>query len=224
MKLPIYAVCASVLFLFTHCEKDNFKEPGATLTGRVVYQGQPISVRSMGVQFELWQSGFQLFTKIPLNIAQNGTFSARLFDGNYKLVRAKGAGPWADNTDTIQVSLKGSASLDVPVEPYFIIKNASFEKNGGAIKATFIVEKNSSTKNLELARLYIGPNLILDQNNNAATVQAGAAAITPGQPVILNVTIPASIANEAYIFARVGVKTTGVAELLYTQPQKIQLK
>jgi len=212
------------MILLSACEKDNFNEPTARLTGRIVYQGQPVGVRSQGVQFELWQPGYQLFTKIPLNIAQDGTFSAELFDGNYKLVRAKGAGPWADNPDTINVSLKGSVSVEVPVEPYFIIKNASIEKNGTAVKATFTVETNTSVKTLELAKLYIGPNLIVDQNNNSANVQVMAAAITLGQPVTLNVNIPASIANDTYIFARVGVKTTDVAELIYTQSQKIQLK
>ena len=125
MKLTIYA-CAVLMMLFSSCEKDNFKEPASKLTGRVVYQQQPIGVRSMGVQFELWQPGYQLFTRIPLNIAQDGSFSAELFDGDYKLVRSKGAGPWTDNSDTINVSVKGSVSVDVPVEPYFIIKNASF--------------------------------------------------------------------------------------------------
>ena len=77
---------------------------------------------------------------------------------------------------------------------------------------------------MELARIYIGPNLILDQNNNSANAQLTAASITIGQPVTINVTIPASIANENYIFVRAAVKTTGVAELLYTQSQKFQLK
>lgn len=224
MKLHTYAFTAFLMLIFSGCEKDNFDEPAAKLTGQVVFQGQPVGVRSQGVQFELWQQGFQLFTRIPLNIAQDGSFSAELFDGDYKLVRAKGAGPWIDNIDTINVSLKGSAKIDVPVEPYFFLKNASFEKSGTTVKATFTIAKNTTTKTLELARLYIGPNLIVDQNNNSANAQALSAAITLGQPVTLSVTIPASIANDAYIFARVGVKTSGVAELLYTQSQKIQLK
>lgn len=224
MKLTIY-VSAAFLMLFSSCEKDNIKEPGSKLTGRVVYQQQPIGVRSMGVQFELWQPGYQLFTRIPLNIAQDGSFSAELFDGDYKLVRSKGAGPWLDNPDTINVSVKGSVSVDVPVEPYFVIKNLSFEKNGTTIKATFTIDKNpSATKTLELARLYLGPNLILDQNNNAGNVELKASGIAPGQPVTLNLNIPAGISNESYIFARVGVKTNTVAELLYSQSQKVQLK
>ena len=211
--------------LLAACEKDNLKEPASTLTGRIVYQGQPLGVRSAGVQFELWQRGYQLFTKIPLNIKQDGSFSATLFDGNYKLVRARGAGPWIDNTDSIDVKVQGTAAIDVPVEPYFVIKNEAFTRNGTTVTGTFQLQAVNTSRTLELARIYIGPNLIVDQNNNSANAQVLAAAIPNlSQTVSINVTIPAALVNETYIFARVGVKTTGVAELLYTIPQKIQLK
>ena len=220
-----YSSLALAALLLAACEKDNLKEPTSTLTGRIVYQGQPVGVRSAGVQFELWQRGYQLFTRIPLNIKQDGTFSATLFDGDYKLVRARGAGPWLDNSDTIPVHVQGTAALDVPVEPYFIIKSEAFTRNGTTVTGTFQLQGVNAGRTLELARLYIGPNMILDQNNNSATTQVLAAAIPNlAQTVTLNVTIPAALANESYIFARVGVKTTGVAELLYTLPQKIQLK
>ncbi len=214
-----------VLLTMQACKKDNLSEPGSPLSGRIVYQGLPIGVRSAGVQFELWQRGFQLFTKIPLNIKQDGTFSAMLFDGDYKLVRSRGAGPWVDNTDTIDVKVQGATSVDVPIEPYFIIKNEVFERTGTVVKATFTLQSVNTSRTLELARIYVGPNLIVDQNNNSANAQIAAAAI-PGllQPVTLSVTIPTALAGEAFIYARVAVKTTGVAELLYTIPQKIQLK
>lgn len=211
--------------LLSACAKDNFTAPQSQLTGRVVYQGQPVGVRSGGVQFELWQHGFQLFTKIPLNIKQDGTFSAVLFDGDYKLVRAKGAGPWLDNPDSIDVKVNGTATVDVPIEPFFIIKNESFEKTATTVKGTFTIQNINASKTIELARMYIGPNLILDQNNNAANAQLPGSALTNlSQPLTLTVNIPASIANDNFIFARIGVKTIGVAELLYTIPQKIQIK
>lgn len=213
-----------MIFLFASCEKDNLKEPNAKLTGRLTFGGQPVGVRSSGVQFEIWQPGYQLFSKVPLNIAQDGTFSAALFNGDYKIVRSVGAGPWADNTDTINVKVSGATSVDIPVEPYFTFSNVAFVKNGAAVRATFTVTKNTNTKTLELVRLYVGPNYILDQNNNAGNMQVAASAITAGQPVTMNINIPAGIANDAFVFARVGVKTVGVAELLYTDSQKIQLK
>ena len=81
----------------------------------------------------------------------------------------------------------------------------------------------NTTRTLEAVRIYIGPNYILDQNNNSANAQKLAPVVLTS-PVSLSVAIPASLASENYIYARVGVKTTGVNELLYSASQKIQLK
>jgi hypothetical protein len=225
MKLKAFLYIASVaLVLLTACKKDNYTPPSSQLTGKVVYQGQPVGVRSNGVQLELWQHGYQLFTKIPVYLAQDGSFSATLFDGNYKLVRLKGNGPWADNADSIDVIVKGNTVVDVPVDPYFIIKNETFQKNGNNIDATFTVQAVNTSKSLELVRLYIGQTLITDQNNNAANASKAAAAINITQPVTLSATIPAALINKGYVFVRLGVKTAGVQELYYTAPQKIMLK
>lgn len=215
----------AVACAMSSCEKDNFDAPKSTLTGRVVYQDQPLGVRSDGVQLELWQPGYQLFTKIPVYVAQDGTFSASLFDGNYKLTRLRGNGPWADNTDTINVTVKGNATVDVPVDPYFVIRNENVQKNGTAINATFNVQSVNTSRGLEAVWLYIGQTLITDQNNNVASISKPASEITDlSQPITLSVTIPASVASKDYAFVRIGVKTQGVAELLYSQSQKIVLK
>src|SRR5687767_4444958 len=42
MKQSIYAVAVLVSGLLLACEKDNLKEPASTLSGRIVYEGQPI--------------------------------------------------------------------------------------------------------------------------------------------------------------------------------------
>lgn len=220
----LYSFLIWGITLIVACAKDNFEPPKSKLTGRLVYNGEPIGVRSGGVAFELWEHGHQLFSSIPLNIAQDGSFSAMLFDGDYKLVRAKGSGPWIDVSDSIDLSLNGNASLDVPVQPYYIVKDVSFVKDGSDVKATFTIQTVNSSKALELVRLYIGPNLILDQTNNTARKEAARSAINIAQPVTLSVTIPASLATEDYIFARVGIKTSGIAELLYSPSLKVQLK
>ena len=177
------------------------------------------------MQLELWQKGYQLYTKIPVYIAQDGSFSASVFNGNYKLTRLKGNGPWADNTDTIDVQVNGTANVDVPVDPYFIIKNETFQRSGTTVTATFNLQRVNTTKNLELVRIYLGKTIITDQINNDNIGTKLAAAITDlTQPVTVSVTIPASLTGVDYAYARVGVKTVGVTELLYSQPQKIQLQ
>lgn len=207
------------------CEKDNRTEPKSVLKGRVVFEGQPIGVRSNGVQLELWQHGYQLFTKIPVIIAQDGTFSASLFDGNYKLVRLRGNGPWTDNTDSIDVELRGSKEIDVPVNPYFVFKNEVYSKGEGKVSATFNLQQVATGRTIERVNLYIGTTTIVDPNNNVGNAQEVAANLADlSKPVTLTVNIPAAHASRQYIYARIGVKTSGVGEMLFGMPQKIVLK
>jgi hypothetical protein len=215
----------ALLVLGAGCKKDNFDPPGSMLSGRVVYNNQPIGVRSDGVQLELWQRGFQLFSKIPVYVAQDGTFSASLFDGDYLLTRLRGNGPWADNTDTIRVSVRGNTTVDVPVDPYFVIKNETYTKSGNDINASFSLQQVNATKTLEAVRIFIGKSIITDQNRNEATAQKAASVITNlSQPITLAATIPAALLTGESVYARIGVKTTGVAELAYSMPFKINLK
>jgi hypothetical protein len=223
-KLLYLIVMAALLFAGS-CAKDNKDAPDATIKGKVVYNNQPLGLRSNGVQLELWQDGYQLRIKIPVHISHDGSFSASVFDGNYKLTLLRGNGPWADKADTINVVVKGSTNVDVPVDPYFIIKNASFTKTGTSIQGNFNIQRVNTSKALELVRIYIGQTIITDQNNNAATAQKLAAAIPDiSQPIVLNATIPAGLATKDYVYVRIGVKAVGVAELLYSEPVQLMIK
>lgn len=213
------------IVLLAGCTEDNFEQPTSVLSGRVVYEGQPVGVRSNGVQLELWQRGYQLFTKIPVFVAHDGSFSAALFDGDYKLVRLRGNGPWLDNADTIAVQVRGATTVDVPVTPHFVVRNDTYQKTGSAVTATFNLQQINATSKLERVNLYIGTTTIVDQNNSRVSVETPAAAIADlSQPITLTVTLPANLADRSYVFARLGVKTEGVAERLYAVPQQIQMK
>lgn len=226
MNKRILPYAAVMLFtLFAACKKDNYEAPKSSLTGRVVYSNQPLSLRSDGVQLELWQYGYAFFQKIPVFVAQDGTFSATLFDGDYKLVRQRSNGPWADNTDSISVSVRGATTVDVPVDPYFIIKNAMIQKSGTNITATFSLQRVNASKALESVTLNLGPGMLVDELHRSGFASKNAATITDiTQPITLSASIPADLANKDYLYARVGVKTNGVFEQVYTQPLKIALK
>lgn len=224
-KIFLSGISLAVIILVAGCKKDNYDPPASTLKGRVVYQGQPLGVRSNGVQLELWQPGFQLYTKIPVYIAQDGSFSAALFDGDYKLTRLRGNGPWVDNTDTINVQVRGNSTVDVPVDPYFIVKSEAYSKTTTTITGVVTLQKVNTTRALELVRIYVGQTIVTDQTNNAQNAQVAASAIPDvTQPITLNVAIPAALATKDYVYVRVGVKTVGVAELVYGVPQKVMLK
>lgn len=225
MKKRIHSIlavfCAIVMLM--GCKKDNFEAPTSMLTGRVVYQGEPLGLRSGGVELELWQHGYQLFTKIPVYVDQNGSFSARLFDGQYKLVLLRGNGPWADNVDSLDINLKGTQQIDVQVSPFFVIANQNIQVSGANANATVRIQQVNTTRTLERVALYLGKTSIVDQNNFEARVDITAANISSiTGDINLSVAIPASLRNKGYGYARIGVKSTGVGEYLYGSVQKIE--
>lgn len=229
MKTRILLIVAFICFIFISCEYDNFDAPSATLSGRVVYDGSPVGVRSNGTELELWQPGYQLYTKIPVYIAQDGTFSASLFDGHYKLVRLGGA-PWeAQVGDTLDIDVKGNTIVDVPVTPYFIIKNESFQKGAdGAITVKFTVEKIVASSEVESINLYLGEGILTDHNKNENgdakyNRQFDLSKLVLGQEMTMTSVIPESLIKSGSCFARIGIKSNKSNEYLYTQVQKISL-
>ena len=220
MKNISYIILFSLIALFS-CKKDNYEEPTSRLSGRVIFQNQPVGVRSDGVQLELWQRGYALFTKIPVYVAQDGTFSATLFDGDYKLVRLRGNGPWIDNTDSISVKVSGNTQVDVPVVPHFNLNNVSFSKSGNTVTAAFTVQQITAASQLERVNIYLGTTMIVDNTRQDASAEKVAADVVIGQPGTISVTIPAALASRNFMYARVAVKTNGVGEALFSAPYRI---
>lgn len=211
-----YLIIASLLLIISAgCKKDNFEKPASTLSGHIVYDKNALGLRSNGVQVELWQHGYALFSKIPVYVGQDGAFSAILFDGDYKLVLRQGNGPWLDNADSIDVKVSGATNVDITVKPYFIITNATFAKSGTQLTASVSVQQINNNLPLEAVSLYIGNTNIVDQVNSIKSV-----SVTPdiSQTVNIQMTLPA----DAAYFARIGVKTAGVAEQVYSQVQEIK--
>ncbi len=224
---------ASAMFT-TGCDNmfglDNYDAPNATLQGRVVYNGQPVGVRTGGVELELWEPGFELNQKIPVYVGQDGDFSASVFNGTYKLIPVAGNGPWRTTTDTMTVNVSGTATVDFPVTPYFVIENANVSYNGaanapaGAIEATFtIAQPEPGGPELEYAGVYVGTTLFVDRTNQVARQEhsltqlggmTGTKTITVNLPADIRLT--PSPEPRTVVQVRVGLKTVGVAELIYT--------
>lgn len=219
----IFNICMGVGTLFTACTYDNFAEPTSTLKGKVVYAGQPIGVRTNGPTLQLWEEGHELRTPITIHIAHDGTFSASLFDGQYKLIRM-GNSPWLQDTnDTIIVNVKGITELDVPVTPYFTLSNVSFQHENGSIKANFAVNQIEENSGLENVNLYFGKNILIDDVRNDHKIEIGTDEITVDGENKISAAVPDNLKDLGYIFVRLGVRSSSSGELYYSQVQKIAL-
>lgn len=210
--------------IFAGCAKDNYAPPKSILNGKVTYNGQPLGLRSNAVQLELWQHGFANFTKIEVYVAQDGTFSSELFDGDYKLVRRIGNGPWADNTDSIDVSLHGTATVDVPVDPYFVVKNETYKVDGNTLTATFNIQKVNQSKGFDEVIMCLGKTTIVDRNNFDGLAWKTVNDISDlSQTITLTADIPASLIAKGYLYVRLAAKAAGADERVYTIPFKVTL-
>lgn len=220
-------ICSLLTVVLSSCEYDNFAEPKSILSGKVVYNGQTLGVRSDGPQFELWEEGHALRTFIPVYIKYDGTYSASLFDGQYKLVR-KGDSPWLQQSaDTIQVTVKGNTIIDVPVTPYFTITESNFKNESGKVTARFKVNKVVESANLDVVRLFFGKSILLDNAKLASQnhrVDANKSNIVFGQESSIVAQVPDDLKNLDYVYVRLGVKSTVTGEYIYSPEQRLDLK
>ncbi len=216
--------------LFASCEKDNYAEPKTFLTGNVVYKGQPIGVEYFQTRLQLWQPGFGKLAPIDVTIDQDGSYSALLFDGNYKMVFPKNEGPWqtikkdATGGDTTFVQLNGDKKVDIEVLPYYLIKTATITGGEKKVNATVALDKiitGADAKDIERVSLYISRTMFVSRANNIGTMNVDGADIKDINNINLSVDVPSITPTQNYVFARVGVKIAGVEDMLFSKVEQI---
>ncbi|HKJ33007.1 MAG TPA: DUF3823 domain-containing protein [Bacteroidales bacterium] len=225
-----FYIVLAMLIMFTACKIDNYSAPKTMLTGKVVYKGQPIHVRSDAVQLELWQPGYQLKKYIPVYVDPSGTFSAKLFNGKYKLIPRAGDGPWETITDTTKFTLTGNKKMTVNVTPYFMLKNVNISESSTAIKSTFSINQIVKSAKLQRVDLYIA-NTHFDNSNFhiAKTEKSGSQISNLSSPITLSFqlsNIPKDVRNpnRDSVYVRVGVQTAGVPDMIYSKVKEVSAK
>lgn len=204
-------------FVLTSCGLDNYDAPQSRLHGRITYNGETLGLRGTGeaVRLQLYQDGYELRDNIQVYVGQDGTFEAMLFDGEYKLVTRNQNGPWVNTRDTIVVNLKGSAEVEVKVTPFFTISNETITLNGSVLNASFNVNKIVSTANIDYVTLLVSKTSFVDDATNIARKdfkdqQAGALNLS------MDMSGNANFAAAKALFARVGVRTVGADQAIYS--------
>lgn len=209
---------------------DNYDPPSSTLTGQVVYEGEPVGVASNTVELELWQPEFELDEKIEVFVDQDGSFSAVLFDGSYEINLLPGSGPWVDNPGRIPFELSGEMDLEVPVVPYYTIEGENIVNNNDVIEATFSIGQVEPSREIEHVGLYVSTTLFVDRTNQVVQTElAGGDIDDVGGTIDLSVELPDDIRvapgpdPRTAVFVRVGVKTAGVADMIFSPVYEIAL-
>ena len=233
MKSKIhYKVIFAIAILFAACKEDNYDAPESSFSGRIVYQGEPIGVQHLQVRFELWQPGFGKLAPIDVNVAQDGSWSSLLFDGDYKLVIPPGEGPfaWRQNSqgrpDTMAIALRGSQTLDIEVTPYYMIRNSSITASGNTVTASCGLEQvitDANARDVERVTLYVNKTQFVSGADNIQSVNLAGSAIADLNNINLSVDVPAMTPSQNYVFARIGVKIAGVEDLIFSPLVRVQL-
>jgi hypothetical protein len=230
MKIRIYFSIIISVTLLSSCALDNYDGPDVSLAGRIVYNGEPVNVEFNQVRIQLFESGWQLRNPIDVAIKQDGAFSAVLFKGSYKMVIPTGQGPFMtqinDQTqsDTIALELNGSQEFDIEVTPYYMVRNAQFAKNGNNVNASFSLEKivnDVNAKDFERVFLYINKSQFVSGASNIKVSELAAGDISNISSVDMSAEIPALVPAQSYVYARIGVKISGVEDLIFSPVQKI---
>lgn len=223
------------LVYFTACSLnnyDNYDKPESTLEGILHYEGDPIRVSSDNVTFELWETGFGSMTPIEVTVDQDGSYSAVLFDGDYKLIIPSGQGPFRSqtvsetNSDTLLVQLQGSQNLDIEVIPYYMIRDFQFSVTGNTVSANVDLEQiitDENAQDVEYVEHYISKTNFVDVRTSISNSSISGADISDINDISLSTEVPDMTPSQDYVFTRVGVKINNVEDMIFSDIEKIEL-
>lgn len=212
-----------VVLLFAQCGLDNFEMPTSQLSGQVEYNGQPIRLKGTygAIQLQLYQDGYAFKNPIAVFVDQDGKFEATLFDGQYKLVTRNNNGPWVNTRDTTLINVSGNTTTTLQVTPYFTISNANISLNGNQLIGSATVDQVVNTATISFIRLYINGTSFVDENISLFWVPANVSA--PGNVTFnfdistLNDAQKSALNNLKGVYARIGVKTEGADQAIYSE-------
>lgn len=207
---------AALIIISVSCGKDNYDEPGSLFTGKVVYNGQPLGVRGSNgdVYLQFWQDGYELKTSFNVYVSQDGSYSAMLFDGVYKLVMNSNRGPWVNSPDTVIVNVKGRTTQDYEVKPYYMLSNITYNLNDKILTASFDITQVTAGRSIEYVALMVNKTQFVDFGDGTHVNWVRNTSVTPGR-VTLQLDITNDISKQVKLYARVGLKISGIDQGLY---------
>ena len=220
-KIMKATVLLAGAWLMQGCGLDNYDEPEAQFSGRVTYQGEPLQLRHGSIKFDLEQDSYELGDKIEVAIAQEGTFAARIFPGEYRFVPRPGNGPWTDDCQPVEFTIKGGKQLDFEVVPYYLLRNSNITLSGNTLNGVCSVKSIAGGKAIEAMTLFVGKTRFVDDRGGRSVVTSNFEQPAEGVNNI-SVNIKEIVDKYPVLYARNGLKIHGVDERIYTEIVKIK--
>ncbi|QIK54432.1 DUF3823 domain-containing protein [Dysgonomonas sp. HDW5B] len=213
----------SLLILFSSCGKDNYDEPESTLTGRITYNGEAINVRGTDerVRLQLYQDGYDKHDPIEVFVGQEGTFSAKLFNGQYKMVTRNNNGPWVNTRDTTLITVSGSTTIEFKVTPYFTISNAEISLSGNTMNASLTINRIVPTAEIDRVILLLNSTTFVDDGFNVLRKDFTGNDVKTGQ-INYTAELNEKALNAKFLFGRICVWTKGADQGIYSQVVKLK--
>ncbi len=223
MKRKTYIALAALpcIFAMGGCGLDNYEEPSSTLTGKIVYQGEPLGLRHGKVVFDLYQEGYEKNEPIKVHVAGDGSFSALLFDGDYRMTATDNNGPWLNSSGEMKFTLTGSKYLEYEVDPYYLLSDVAIVFDGAQVRAVCSVAKIAGDKNAQRLFLCVSPRKFIDDQSYSYIARKNQMPVNIGVNSI-NLDISDIAESNDVLYARLGLQIAGVAECIYSDV--IQIK
>ena len=220
-KIMKATVLLAGAWLMQGCGLDNYDEPEAQFSGRVTYQGEPLQLRHGSIKFDLEQDSYELGDKIEVAIAQEGTFAARIFPGDYRFVPRPGNGPRTDDCQPVEFTIKGGKQLDFEVVPYYLLRNSNITLSGNTLNGVCSVKSIAGGKAIEAMTLFVGKTRFVDDRGGRSVVTSNFEQPAEGVNNV-SVNIKEIVDKYPVLYARIGLKIHGVDERIYTEIVKIK--
>lgn len=221
MKRLLYFNIWLALFALAGCGLDNYDAPSSRLTGRVVYQGRPLGLSHGKVAFNLYQEGYDKNGPISVYAAQDGSFTALLFNGTYRLETIDNNGPWLKGATGIDLEVKGDTSVDLVVTPYYLLSDVALALNGQELRAVCNVEMIAGEKEVQRLFLCVGTTAFVSDQSYSYVARKNLMPVNIGGNS-LSLDISEQLALYDTLYARLGLQINGVQECIFSDVIKIK--
>lgn len=228
-----------LLVCFSACEKDNYDEPQSSLIGQLTYKGKPFQCNgNIGAEselFQLYQDGFGKTGSINVRVNEEGSFSALLFDGEYKMCIKDQQFPfvWDEwpmkddgKPDTLYFTLNGGKEMEIKVTPYFELNDVKAEVDNSVtnIVASLKIDEIISGAMVKKVYMYVSTAVLVDKGT-PSNVSMDIADISQS----ITLTYPIQKYKDDYInnfrpyaFVRLAVETDKSSEFLWSKVYKVE--